>query len=119
METFRCVVVGGLAVCLAGGLARAEDKKGPGAADKLVGTKAPAGLGLIQKGTTLEFRKDGRLVTEFRPGAGSVEGTYTVDGDALTIQDKAGKVTLPIKTLTRNRLALGGQDSIECVKNTD
>jgi uncharacterized protein (TIGR03066 family) len=119
MRTVRCVLAAGLAACLAGGLARAEEKKEPTTADKLVGswvvTKAPAGLGWIQ-GTTLKFKKDGKLVIEVKPGAGGVEGTYTVEGGAVTIQDKAGRVMLPIKTLTGDKLALGGQDGIECAK---
>jgi len=123
MTKYRGVAVAGLAVCLAGGPARADDKKGPAAGDQLVGTwvvtKAPAGIGLIQKGTTFEFRKDGKLVTEVRPGAGKAEGTYVVEGDKLTIQDKAGKMTLLIKALTGDRLALGGQDGIEFARKTD
>jgi len=59
------------------------------------------------------------LVTEVRPGAGKAEGTFVLDGDKLTIQDKAGKMTLQIKALTGERLALGGQDSIEFVRKTD
>jgi len=38
METYRGVVVAVLVVCLFGGPATAEDKKGPDAADQLVGT---------------------------------------------------------------------------------
>ena len=121
MRSVPCALAAGLAACLAGGLARAEDKKEPTRADKLVGswvvTKAPAGLGWVQ-GTTLEFKKDGKLVIEVKPGAGGVEGTYTVDGGAVTIQDTAGRMTLPIKALTGDKLALGGQDRIECARRT-
>jgi uncharacterized protein (TIGR03066 family) len=110
------VVIAGLTTDPSG----AEDKKGPGTAEQLVGTwvvtKAPAGLGQIQKGSTLEFKKDGKVVIESKPGATPAEGTYTVAEGAVTIQDKAGKMTLPIKTLTGDKLALGGQDSIECAR---
>src|SRR5436190_1935433 len=86
MRSVPCALAAGLAACLAGGLARAEDKTEPTRADKLVGswvvTKAPAGLGWVP-GTTLEFKKDGKLVIEVKPGAGGLEGTYTVDGGAV------------------------------------
>jgi uncharacterized protein (TIGR03066 family) len=117
MGTIRCAAAAALAICFAGGPAWAEDKKEPGTADKLVGTwvvtKAPAGLGNIQKGSTLEFKKDGALVIEFKPGVG-VEGTYTVDGETIEVKDKAGRMTWPIKTLTRDKLAFGGRDTVEC-----
>ena len=117
MGTIRCVVAAGLVVCLTVGPARPDDKKEPGTADKLVGTwvvtKAPAGPGKIQKGTTLEFKKDGALVIEFKPGVG-VEGTYTVAGETVSVEDKAGRMTWPIKTLTRDTLAFRGKDTVEC-----
>jgi uncharacterized protein (TIGR03066 family) len=120
MRTFECVVVAGLVICLTVGPARPDDKKEPGKADKLMGTwvvtKVPAGIGTIQKGTTLEFQKDGKLVIKLKPGAEGVEATYEVDGNKVIIQDSAGKMTLPIETLTGEKLVLGGKDGIECAK---
>jgi uncharacterized protein (TIGR03066 family) len=104
-----------LATCLLFGLAvlaSGDDKKPvdkPANKAKLVGVWEPQGKD-VPPGTTLEFTKDGKLISRFEAQGKkrTVDGTYKVNGDALTVAFRMGDQErtekLKIKTLTDQEL---------------
>lgn len=78
--------------------------------DKLVGTWeiAKSTEGLV--GTSMEFTRDGKLIMTAKAGEQTVkvEGSYTVDGDSLTIVQNVGgqevRETTKIRQLTDKTL---------------
>jgi uncharacterized protein (TIGR03066 family) len=68
------------------------------------------------KGATAEFTKDGKVIVQFeREGKQEkLEGTYTLEGNKLTVAIKKGdnddKDVLTITTLTDNKLVVENKD---------
>src|SRR5262249_26597235 len=96
-----------LVACVALGLsAWTEDKKPASNAEKIVGTWE--GLTGASRGSLVEFTKEGKVkVTvegEGRPR--TMEGTYKVEKDTLTVALEEGGQTVTIKSLTETKLVL-------------
>jgi uncharacterized protein (TIGR03066 family) len=97
-------------VCLAGTAVRAEDKADN--AKLIVGkwTVEKADEGTVEKGATVEFTKDGKCKATHKNADQemTVEGTYKVDGDKLTmllkIGDKEQTIDITILKLTKTEL---------------
>jgi uncharacterized protein (TIGR03066 family) len=99
-----------LAGLLAFGMTAADEKKDDNAA-KIVGTWELTKGETLPPGTVAEFSKDGKLKLTVKEGDKlvSVEGTYKVDGDSLTVKlkDTNGKnheETMKLKSLTDKEL---------------
>ena len=113
MVALRLLVVGFLTLGLVAGV-RAEEKKAETNKEKLVGawevTKSEEGAPPI--GSVVEFAKDGKMkVTIKRDDKEStVAGTYTIDGDKISVTlkhgDKEDKHTVTIKKLTASEMVL-------------
>jgi uncharacterized protein (TIGR03066 family) len=109
MSALKLVAVAAV-VCLLGPAARAEDKADN--AKLIVGkwTVEKADEGTIEKGATVEFTSDGKVKAVHKKGDEdvTVEGTYKVDGDKLTMALKIGdmeqKIDITIKKLTKTEL---------------
>jgi uncharacterized protein (TIGR03066 family) len=106
MNALKLVAVAAV-VCLVGAAARAEDN-----AKLIVGkwTVEKADEGTVGKGATVEFTSDGKVKAVHKKGDEdvTVEGTYKVDGDKLTMTLKIGdmeqKIDITIKKLTKTEL---------------
>jgi uncharacterized protein (TIGR03066 family) len=116
MNALRLMVAAAVAVALTAGV-RAEDKEEKkDNAKLLVGTwevtksfdKGPA------VGATVEFTKDGKVMVKTKVEDKDVdrEGTYTVDGDKLTLvmKDKESKTILSIKKISDTELVTENDD---------
>jgi len=114
MKTFGNMAAVLALIVLAGSFARADEK-----IDK---TKLVAVWKLVKsdedapKGATAEFTKDGKLNISFeRDGKQEkLEGSYTLEGDKLTVILKKGgnedKDMLTIKTLSDDKLVIENKD---------
>jgi uncharacterized protein (TIGR03066 family) len=97
-------------VCLLGPAVRADDKADN--AKLIVGkwTVEKADEGTVDKGATVEFTADGKCKATHKSGDQdvTVEGTYKVDGDKLTMTMKVGdmerKIDITILKLTKTEL---------------
>jgi uncharacterized protein (TIGR03066 family) len=109
MNVFKLVGVVAI-VCLIGAGVRAEEKADN--AKLIVGkwTVSKADEGTVDKGATVEFSSDGKVKAVHKKGDedATIEGTYKVDGDKLTMTMKAGtderKIEITIKKLTKTEL---------------
>ncbi len=107
MNTMRWMTAGLLMVGLAAALP-AEEKKADANKEKLAGVweVVKTEEGALAVGSMVDFAKDGKAkVTAIREGKEStVEGTYTVEGNKLTVTLKHGekevKHAITIKKLT-------------------
>lgn len=121
MFAIRFVLSAALVVVLAG--ANLADEKAPIKKELLVGVWMPAKLpeGLPAGSTfTVEFTMDGKIKTWIKSGDKegppheSLEGTYTIDGDKLTVVAKKDKEhikrTVTISKLTEKELVVVGKD---------
>jgi uncharacterized protein (TIGR03066 family) len=97
-------------VCLLDTAVRADDKADN--AKLIVGTWTveKADEGTVGKGATVEFTADGKCKAVHKKGDEdfTVEGTYKVDGDKLTMNLKIGdmeqKIDITIRKLTKTEL---------------
>jgi uncharacterized protein (TIGR03066 family) len=107
MRTWRLLAVAFLAVGLLGGV-QADEKKADnktlivGVWEVTKGTDGPP------IGATLEFTKEGKVkMTAKRDGQEvSKQGTYTVEGDKVTVDGDGRKESATIKKLTEKELVL-------------
>jgi uncharacterized protein (TIGR03066 family) len=92
--------------------------------DKLLGTWQVTKSKGLPPEATVQFGKDGKLKLSAKDKVGktiSVEGTYSLEGDKLTVTTKQGekesKETMTIKTLTDKKLVTvdpkGNEDEFE------
>jgi uncharacterized protein (TIGR03066 family) len=108
MNALKLVAVAAV-VCLVGATARADEKDN---AKLIVGkwTVTKADEGTVGAGATVEFTSDGKVKAVHKKGDEdmTVEGTYKVDGDKLTMTLKIGdmeqKIDITIKKLTKTEL---------------
>src|SRR5437588_1985656 len=92
MNTLRLLAGGFFAVVLIGG---AEEKKADTNKEKIVGAweVVKADEGSLPVGTVVEYAKDGKMKITAKRGdkESSIEGTYTIEGDKISITLKAGE----------------------------
>jgi uncharacterized protein (TIGR03066 family) len=106
MNALKLVAVAAV-VCLMVTGARADDN-----AKLIVGkwTVSKADEGTVEPGATVEFTADGKCKAIHKKGTeeATIEGTYKVDGDKLTMTLKIGdqeqKIDITIKKLTKTDL---------------
>jgi uncharacterized protein (TIGR03066 family) len=102
--------------CLLGTGARAEEK--PEYAKQIVGkwevTKADEGT--VPPGATVEFTKDGKVLATHKADGKdeTVEGTYKVEGDTLTVTMKRGgeehMQTITITKMSKSEMSTKNKD---------
>lgn len=115
MNTMR--MLGVAVVCLIGGVAMAEEKKGD--YTKLIVGKwevTKADEGTVPTGTMIEFTKDGKMLFVAKMGDQEIklEGTYKVDGSAFKMTTKFGEEektqVITIKSLDDKTLSTADKD---------
>jgi len=95
--------------CLTGSLARADEKIDK---DKLIGTWKIVKADDAPIGATGEFTKDGKLIVVIEENGNkvSMQGTYALEGNKITIVlkkgDKDDKDTATIKSLSADKLVI-------------
>jgi uncharacterized protein (TIGR03066 family) len=107
MAAIRVMAAGLLMLGLLAGV-RAEEKKAEGNKEKLIGTweVVKSDEGAPPAGTVVMFAKDGKMKITHKKDDKEMtgEGTYTVEGDKISVTlkhgDKEDKHTVTIKKLT-------------------